>query len=100
MNYQDLGGPTPFNYRPDDDSSKLSIGKQKKVKKVCSAFRKKRQEEQDQEMRGMAETIYNFSKAVTIEEGKKKSKKVKKPFLTVFLTLTLIRKTKKTIQRT
>ena len=80
MNYQDLGGPTPFNYRPDDDSSKLSIGTEKKVKKVCSAFRKKKQEEQDQEMREMVETIYNFSKAVTIEEGKKKkSKKVKRP---------------------
>jgi len=33
VNYQDLGGPTPFNYRPDDDSVKLSTTLTPKVRK-------------------------------------------------------------------
>ena len=34
MEYQDLGGPTPINYRPDDDSAMLAIGDELKVQKV------------------------------------------------------------------
>jgi hypothetical protein len=43
MGYQDLGGPTPINYRPDDDSAMLAIGDALKVQKVCNAIKNDRQ---------------------------------------------------------
>ena len=45
MKYQDLGGPTPFNYRPDDDSAKLKIISplvSKKMDMVAKLFREHR----------------------------------------------------------
>ena len=43
MRYQDLEGPTPFNYRPDDESAKLQDpGLDSRVKIIQSAFHKKR----------------------------------------------------------
>ena len=55
MGYQDLGGPTPINYRPDDDSAMLAIGDALKVQKVCNAFKNDRQR--------------------NLKEGKKRTKK-------------------------
>ena len=34
--YEDLGGPTPDNYKPDDDSSKLKTGELKTVSSVVT----------------------------------------------------------------
>ena len=54
MKYQDLGGPTPFNYRPDDDSAKLSTTLtpkvRKKLDKICRLFRENRQWKSERQM--------------------------------------------------
>ena len=40
--YEDLGGPTPENYKPDDDSAKLKEPKIKTVKDVVNRGAKER----------------------------------------------------------
>ena len=81
MNYQDLGGPTPFNYRPDDDSSKLSTTLTPKVRKkldhICNLFREKRVWKLERQMeKVMLENyILNLAEGLKGTKTKKKSKK-------------------------
>ncbi|MDW7641047.1 MAG: hypothetical protein SCG72_01435 [Nitrosarchaeum sp.] len=57
ISYQDCGGPTPDNYKPDDDSAKLSIGSTlKQVRdvvtrgaKAAEAMKMKEEKEEDKE---------------------------------------------------
>ena len=81
MNYQDLGGPTPFNYRPDDDSSKLSTTLTPKVRKkldhICNLFRESRiwKIERQMEKVMLASYLLNLLEGMNGKEVKKKSKK-------------------------
>ena len=81
MKYQDLGGPTPFNYRPDDDSAKLSTTLtpkvRKKLDKVCRMFREYRKWNVDRDMEKMMMESYllNLRESMIHKTPKKKSKK-------------------------
>ena len=81
MKYQDLGGPTPFNYRPDDDSAKLSTTLtpkvRKKLDKICRLFRENRQWKSERQMEKiMLESyLFHFAEELKSNKVKKKSKK-------------------------
>ena len=55
--YQDLGGPTPTNYRPDDNSAKLSLSQNEKVERVCSVFRRKQKRDLNTKLREVEENL-------------------------------------------
>ena len=63
--YEDLGGPTPENYKPDDDSAKLKTpgGTLKQVKDVVNKGAKAADS-----MKGMKEEEVDLSSENTIEE--------------------------------
>ena len=90
MKYQILGGATPTNYRPDDDSAKLDLDAptnkkhweyepQDKIDNVANVFRKKKELDQIKTKREFIE--YQMEKGSylqMISEGKKgKKKKIK-----------------------
>ena len=81
MKYQDLGGPTPFNYRPDDDSAKLSTTLTPKVRKkldrICNLFRENRVWKIERQMEKVMLESYllNLLEGMKGKEVKKKSKK-------------------------
>ena len=64
--YEDLGGPTPENYKPDDDSAKLKTpgGTLKQVKDVVTKGAKPAEA-----AKGMAKEEEELSAEDTIEEG-------------------------------
>ena len=64
--YEDLGGPTPENYKPDDDSAKLKTpgGTLKQVKDVVNKGAKPAEA-----AKGMAKEEEELSAEDTIEEG-------------------------------
>ena len=75
MKYQDLGGPTPTNYRPDDNSAKLSLSQNEKVERVCSVFRRKQKRDLNKKLREVEENLLTLSNSLTLDEGKKKKRK-------------------------
>ena len=78
MNYQDLGGPTPFNYRPDDDSSKLSTTLTPKVRKkldhICNLFREKRVWKLERQIEKVMLENYILNLAEGLKEQRQKIK--------------------------
>ena len=80
MKYQDLGGPTPQNYRPDDNSAKLDLNTRKKVDMVCSVFRRKWRREREKEVQEMQNKLLQLGDSMVLDEGKKKKRvKSKRP---------------------
>ena len=89
MKYQILGGPTPDNYRTDDDSAKLDFKSKKKkhweytpqdkIDNVANVFRKRRELNQIKTKKEFIEYQLEKSSHVQMisEEKKKKKKKVK-----------------------
>jgi hypothetical protein len=75
MKYQDLGGPTPTNYRPDDNSAKLSPSARQKVDMVCSVFHRKWQRDREKKVREVQENLKTLSDSMSLEEGNKKKRK-------------------------
>ena len=75
MKYQDLGGPTPTNYRPDDNSAKLSLSQNEKVERVCSVFRRKQKRDLNKKLREVEENLLTLSNSLTLDEGKKKKRR-------------------------
>lgn len=75
MKYQDLGGPTPTNYRPDDNSAKLSLSQNEKVERVCSVFRRKQKRDLKKKLREVEENLLTLSNSMNLDEGKRKKKK-------------------------
>jgi len=74
MRYQDLGGPVPQNYRPDDNSAKLNLNTRKKVDIVCSVFRRKWRREREKEVQDIQDKLLQMGESMVPDEVIKKKR--------------------------